>query len=44
MIHIKNTCCFTGPRIKNLPWGNEDEAFVNQYVKERVFPANLLGL
>jgi len=34
MIHIKNTCCFTGPRVKNLPWGNEDEAFVKPLMEK----------
>ena len=26
--NFEKTCCFTGPRPKNFPWGNEDKKYI----------------
>ena len=38
MVEIATTCCFTGPRPKNYPWGNEKkcEAKIEERLKSAV--------
>ena len=31
---IDKTCCFTGPRVKNLPWKNEDELHIKPLMEK----------